>query len=321
VAHLETGRLGFEDRTSNLKHKTSNVADMTFEQQVLQFIITGITVGSTYALIGIGFNIIYNATEIINFAQGEFVMLGGMLTIFGMNVLRLPLAFAALLAIVLVALFGLAMNLLAIRPVKSPSPITLIIITIGASISIRGASSLIWGKEARRIPAFSGNEPIPFFGAVIQPQSLWIIGVVFTIVLILRQFFNRTLTGKAMVASAVQPRAARLVGIDTSYMVLLSFALSGAVGAAAGIVIAPISLVTYDMGVMLGLKGFCAAIVGGLGHPFGVIMGGISLGVLESLGAGFISSGYKDAIAFVVLLLMLFFRPQGILGKGRGDRV
>ncbi|UCF89196.1 MAG: branched-chain amino acid ABC transporter permease [bacterium] len=294
---------------------------MSLEQQILQFVITGITVGSTYALIGIGFNIIYNATEIINFAQGEFVMLGGMLTVFGMNVLRLPLLLAALLAIAMVAVFGLLLDVLAIRPLKNASPITLIIITIGASISTRGASSLIWGKEPYRIPAFTGNDPIPFFGAVVQPQSLWIIGVVFAIVIALRQFFSHTLTGKAMVASAVQPRAARLVGIDTSYMVLLSFALSGAVGAVAGIVIAPISLVTYDMGVMLGLKGFCAAIVGGLGHPFGVIMGGISLGVLESLGAGFISSGYKDAIAFVILLLMLFFRPQGILGKGRGERV
>lgn len=294
---------------------------MSLEQQILQFVITGITVGSTYALIGIGFNIIYNATEIINFAQGEFVMLGGMLTVFGLNVLRLPLPFAALFAIAMVAVFGLLLDFLAIRPLKNASPITLIIITIGASISTRGASSLIWGKEPYRIPAFTGNDPIPFFGAVIQPQSLWILGVVIAIVLALRQFFNHTLAGKAMVASAVQPRAARLVGIDTSYMVLLSFALSGAVGAAAGIVIAPISLVTYDMGVMLGLKGFCAAIVGGLGHPFGVIMGGISLGVLESLGAGFISSGYKDAIAFVILLLMLFFRPQGILGRSRGERV
>lgn len=293
---------------------------MGFEQ-ILQFLITGITVGSTYALIGIGFNIIYNSTEIINFAQGEFVMLGGMFTIFGMRVLHLPIPFAALLAVVLVAFIGLLFNLAAIRPIKNPSPITLIIITIGASITLRGASSLIWGKEPFPIPAFSGDDPIPFFGAVIQPQSLWVMGVCFAIVIALRQFLNRTITGKAMLASAYQPRAARLVGIDTSYMVLLSFALSGAVGAVAGIIIAPMSMVTYDMGVMLGLKGFCAAIVGGLGHPFGVVLGGLILGVMESLGAGLISSGYKDAIAFMILLLMLFFRPQGILGKGKGDRV
>ena len=293
---------------------------MGFEQ-ILQFVITGITIGSTYALIGIGFNIIYNATEIINFAQGEFVMLGGMFTIFGMQVLHLPIPFAALLAIIIVAFIGLLLNLGAIRPIKSPSPITLIIITIGASITLRGAASLTWGKEPFPLPAFSGDDPIPFFGAVIQPQSLWVMGVGFAIVIVLRQFFNRTITGKAILASAVQPRAARLVGIDTSYMVLLSFALSGAVGAAAGILIAPMSMVTYDMGVMLGLKGFCAAIVGGLGHPFGVVIGGLTLGVMESLGAGLFSSGYKDAIAFVILLLMLFFRPQGILGKGTGERV
>ena len=293
---------------------------MGFEQ-ILQFIITGITVGATYALIGIGFNIIYNATEIINFAQGEFVMLGGMFTVFGMHVLHLPVPFAALLAIMIVAILGVLIDLGAIRPIKKPTPIALIIITIGASIAIRGASSLIWGKEPYPIPAFSGENPIPFFGAVIQPQSLWVMGVVFTIVMALRQFLNRTITGKAMLASAHQPRAARLVGIDTSYMVLLSFGLSGAVGAAAGIIIAPMSMVTYDMGVMIGLKGFCAAIVGGLGHPFGVVLGGLILGVMESLGAGLISSGYKDAIAFLILLLMLFFRPQGILGKGKGERV
>jgi len=295
--------------------------NMTFEQQILQYLITGVTVGSIYALIGMGFNIIYNSTEIINFAQGEFVMLGGLFTISGMQLLHLPVPFAAIFAIIGVSLVGITLDRAAIRPLKDASPITLIIITIGASIFIRGVSSLTWGKEPYTIPAFSGEEPIPFFGAVIQPQSVWVMGVTLVVVMLLRQFFGRTLTGKAMMASAVQPRAAKLVGIDSSYMVLLSFALSGAVGAAAGIVIGPISMVQYDMGVMLGLKGFCAAIIGGIGHPWGVVFGGIILGIVESLGAGLISSGYKDAIAFVILLLMLFLRPQGILGKSKGDRV
>jgi branched-chain amino acid transport system permease protein len=294
---------------------------MTFEQQILQYLITGVTVGSIYALIGMGFNIIYNSTEIINFAQGEFVMLGGLFTVSGMQLLHLPVPFAAIFAIIGVSLVGITLDRAAIRPLKDASPITLIIITIGASIFIRGVSSLTWGKEPYTIPAFSGEEPIPFFGAVIQPQSVWVMGVALVVVMLLRQFFGRTLTGKAMMASAVQPRAAKLVGIDASYMVLLSFALSGAVGAAAGIVIGPISMVQYDMGVMMGLKGFCAAIIGGIGHPWGVVFGGIILGIVESLGAGLISSGYKDAIAFVILLLMLFFRPQGILGKSKGDRV
>lgn len=294
---------------------------MTFEQQILQYLITGVTVGSIYALIGMGFNIIYNSTEIINFAQGEFVMLGGLFTVSGMQLLHLPVPFAAIFAIIGVSLVGITLDRAAIRPLKDTSPITLIIITIGASIFIRGVSSLTWGKEPYTIPAFSGEEPIPFFGAVIQPQSVWVMDVALIVVMLLRQFFGRTLTGKAMMASAVQPRAAKLVGIDASYMVLLSFALSGAVGAAAGIVIGPISMVQYDMGVMMGLKGFCAAIIGGIGHPWGVVFGGIILGIVESLGAGLISSGYKDAIAFVILLLMLFFRPQGILGKSKGDRV
>jgi len=294
---------------------------MTLSQQILQYLITGVTVGTIYALIGMGFNIIYNSTEIINFAQGEFVMLGGLLTVTSLQVLHLPLPLAALVSVIGVAIIGTLLNVAAIRPVRDPNPITLIIITIGASIFIRGVSSLIWGKEPYPVPAFSGEDPIPFFGAVIQPQSLWVMGIALFVVLGFRQFFGRTITGKAMIASAFQPRAARLVGIDTRFMVLISFALSGLVGAAAGIVIAPMSMTQYDIGVMMGLKGFCAAIIGGLGHFWGVVVGGIALGVLESLGAGLISSGYKDAIAFGILLLMLFFRPQGILGRTKGDRV
>ncbi len=294
---------------------------MSLEQQILQYLITGVTIGSIYALIGMGFNIIYNATEIINFAQGEFVMLGGLLTVTGMKVLHLPLPFAALMSVAAVAMVGVLFDVLAIRPLRDASQITLIIITIGASIFIRGVASLLWGKEPYPIPAFSGEDPIPFFGAVIQPQSLWVMGITVLIVLGLRQFFNRTIIGKAMLASAVQPRAARLVGIDTRSMILISFGLSGFVGAAAGIVIAPISMTQYDIGIMIGLKGFCAAIIGGLGNFWGVVLGGMALGVLESLGAGLISSGYKDAIAFGILLIMLFFRPQGILGKGKEDRV
>lgn len=294
---------------------------MSLDQQILQYLITGVTVGSIYALIGMGFNIIYNSTEIINFAQGEFVMLGGLFTVTGMRVLHLPLPFAALMAVMAVALIAILFDVVAIRPLKDASSITLIIITIGASIFLRGIASILWGKEPYAIPAFSGEDPIPFFGAVIQPQSLWVMGITFLIVLGLRQFFNRTIIGKAMLASAFQPKAARLVGIDTRSMTLISFGLSGFVGAAAGIVIAPISMAQYDIGIMIGLKGFCAAIIGGLGNFWGVVLGGVALGVLESLGAGLISSGYKDAIAFGILLIMLFFRPQGILGKGKGDRV
>jgi branched-chain amino acid transport system permease protein len=181
---------------------------MILGQQILQYLITGITVGSIYALIGMGFNIIYNSTGIINFAQGEFVMLGGILTVTGMSLLHLPIPFAALLAIAAVATIGVIFDLAAIRPLKDASPITLIIITIGASIFIRGISSLTWGKEPYPLPAFSGEEPIPFFGAVIQPQSVWVMAIAFVVVMILRQFFGRTLTGKAMLASSVQPRAA-----------------------------------------------------------------------------------------------------------------
>jgi branched-chain amino acid transport system permease protein len=173
----------------------------------------------------------------------------------------------------------------------------------------------IWGKDSFDLPAFSGRVPITVFGAVIQPQYFWVIGFLIVIVIFLSIFFDRTIIGKAMSACADNPNAASLVGINVKQMILLSFALSAAIGAVAGITITPISLMEYDRGAMLAVKGFGAAILGGLGSFPGAILGGLIMGTIESLGAGLISSGYKDAFALIVLLIVLFFRPSGILGS------
>jgi len=289
-------------------------------QQLYQYIFSGLSNGSIYALIGFGFAIIYNSTGIINFAQGEFVMLGAMLTVFFLNTFALPLVPAIILAIIISTIVGICFERLAIRPLKDAKPLSLIIITIGASIFIRGTAMLIWGKDTHALPAFSSNDPLYIAGATILPQHLWIFGVTVLIIIGSRIFFNYSIAGKAMRACSYNPRAAGLVGINVKSMVLLSFALSSAIGSMAGIIIAPLTMASYDVGVMLGLKGFCAVIIGGMSSGMGTLMGGLLLGLLESLGAGFISASYKDAIAFIILLLILFIRPEGLFSKKETER-
>ena len=277
--------------------------------------------GAIYALIGVGFSIIYNATGIINFAQGEFVMLGGMLALFFLEFCRLPIWAAIPAAVAAATVAGILFERLAIRPLKKPTPINLVIITIGGSILIRGLAMLIWGKDTHSFPSFSGDQPIAIGGATILPQHLWILGITVLIIAVNKFYFYHTISGKAMRACAYNRRAAGLVGIDVRRMVLFSFVISSAMGAVAGIIVAPLTMVAYDVGVMLGLKGFCAAIIGGMSSGMATVIGGLVLGVLESLGAGLISSGYKDAIAFIILLLLLFLRPQGLFGKAMSERV
>jgi len=288
--------------------------------QFLQFLFSGITVGATYALAALGFTLIYNASNVINFAQGEFIMLGGMLAVYFTQAgLALPLVLV--LAIALPALVGVVLEKLAIEPVKGAESVTLIIITIGASLVIRGLIQVWLGKGAYSLPAFSGDVPLQFMGATLMPQSLWVLGVTALVVLGLWYFFNRTLHGKAILATSHNRLAAELVGINTNWVLFMSFALSAALGALGGILVTPITLTSYDVGVMLGLKGFVAAVVGGLGNGLGAVLGGLLVGILEAFGAGYISSSYKDAMPFVLILLILFFKPRGLFGGRSTERV
>jgi branched-chain amino acid transport system permease protein len=294
---------------------------MDNSQQLFQYILSGLSNGAIYALIGLGFAIIHNATGIINFAQGEFVMLGGMLMLFFLTILNLPLVPSIILAILISTIVGITFERLAIRPLKNAKPLRLIIITIGASIFMRGAAMLIWGKDTHALSAFSGNDPLYIAGATILPQHLWIFAVTILIIIASRIFFNYSIVGKAMRACAYNPQAASLVGIDVKIMVLLSFVISSAIGSMAGIIIAPLTMTSYDVGIMLGLKGFCAVIIGGMSSGLGTVLGGLLLGLLEALGAGFISASYKDAITFIILLLILFIRPEGLFKKKETERV
>ena len=288
---------------------------MTFASQLLQYLFTGLTLGSIYALVALGFTMIYNATGIINLAQGEFVMLGGLIMVFLTMVLKVPLLVGFLLTVVAVTIVGALFERLAIHPLKNVSLITLIIITLAGSILFRGIAMFIWGKDPYALPAFSAGQPVKLWGATLQLQIFWILAITLLVVLGIGFFFKRTLTGKAMMACAFNPLASQLVGINVRKMVLVSFGLSAAVGAIAGTIITPITLMEYDRGPLLALKGFAAAVLGGLGSAPGSVVAGFIIGILESFGAGLISSGDKDAIALLILLIILWVRPSGLFGN------
>jgi len=290
-------------------------------QQIPQFLVSGVTNGSIYALIAFGFCLIQNATGLVNFAQGDFVMLGAMVMISLTQVVHLPVAVALPLAVAVVALVGVLLELGPIRQSRNRDVLTLVMITVGASISLRGGGMLVWGKNAHILPAWGGDQPILVGRAAVLPQALWIVSLSLMVLLGLYAFFHRTLVGKAMRGVADNPQGALLIGLSVRRLVALAFALSGALGALAGVLVTPLTSMSYDGGLMLGLKGFAGAILGGYGSALGAVVGGLLLGVLESLGAGLVSSAYKDAFAFVVLLGILFLRPAGILGSTRVRRL
>ncbi len=288
--------------------------------EFLQFVFSGITVGAIYALVAIGFTLIYNASDVVNFAQGEFVMLGAMGTVF-LGHAGVPLLLAGVVAVLITTVVGLALYRWAIVPAREADAVTLIIITIGASIFLRGVAEVVFDKGFHSLPALLGSNPIRLGGATILPQSLVVLAGAFFIMVLLWAFIDRTLFGKAVRAIAANRVAARLVGINTRIVVGASFALSAAIGAIAGILITPITLTSYNGGTLLALKGFAAIMLGGIGSAVGAVVGGILLGLLEAFAAGYVSASYKDAVGFLVILAVLFVMPRGLFGKATVERV
>ena len=280
-----------------------------------QLLVTGITMGAVYALVALGFVTIVRASQIINFAQGEFVMLGGVLTFFFISGARLPYPIAVLLAVILVTIIGLLLHLLVIYPLRKASALILIMATLGASIVLSNTSALLFGTLPKALPPFSGNLAFQVSGVTIASQGLWVLGATFSLLLALHLLSHRTLVGKAMEASSTDPLGADLAGISRNLMVFFAFGVSAAMGSIAGVLVTPLFYTSYNSGTLLGLKGFIAAVLGGWGKNNGAILGGFALGIVESLSVAFIPAGYKDGVAFVVLLLILYFRPKGILGS------
>ncbi len=284
----------------------------------IQFLLSGLTVGAIYALIALGFNIVYNTTSILNLAQGEFVVAGGLFMWFFLERVHFsyPLAFLASLSVV--AIIALLMERLTIATLlKKGDLLLLILITIAFSILLRGILMFLFGKDPYGIPPFSEGPPLLMGGAVLQRQTLWIFFFILVTALFLHFFFNKTIYGKGMQACALDSQAATLMGINPTQMVMISFVLSGLFAGLAGILITPITYMEFDKGPILTIKGFTAAILGGLGNNWGVMAGGFLLGILESLLAGYVHSGLKDALALILLILMLLFRPAGLFQSAK----
>lgn len=281
----------------------------------LQYLVAGLTYGTIYAIVAIGFNIIYNTTGIINFAQGEFVMLGGMTAVTMMKFMPLPAAILA--AVLCTMIIGALIEIVFIRWLVKPSVLRLIIITIGLSIVIRESALQIWGESVRALPYFTGTAvtSINIGGVFVSPQVLWVIGISSIIVVLLNLFFSYTLPGRQMRACSANRDAARLCGINARNMVTFSFILSAGIGALAGCVVSPITYVQYDSGTSLAIKGFTVAILGGLGNSMAAVAAGMLLGILESFSIWVMPTAFKDVISIAILLLILFVRPSGLFGS------
>jgi branched-chain amino acid transport system permease protein len=292
-----------------------------FLELLFQYLVAGLTYGTIYAIVGIGFNIIYNTTGIINFAQGEFVMLGGMTAVTLYAFLPLPLAIVGAVAITMVV--GGLIEMVFIRWLVKPSVLRMIIITIGISILIREGALMVWGEGVRSLPYFTGNEisAISFGNVRLSPQVLWSIGVCSVIVLFLNLFFKHTMLGREMRACAANRDAAALCGIPTKNMITLSFVLSAGIGALAGCVVSPITYTQYNIGSGLAIKGFTVAILGGLGNSMAAVAAGFILGILESFSIWVLPTAYKDALSIAILLAMLFIRPSGLFGNKEAMRL
>jgi len=286
---------------------------------LLQLVFSGLAQGSVYGLVALGFVAIFAVREIVNLVQGEYAALAGLTAVSAVGA-GLPLLVAVLVAVPLVMGVAVLLERLTIAPIKKMTPLTSIILTLGVSTAVKAVMLLIWGPEAKALPTFPGTD-VTVGGVSIRSQELWVLGAAAVVSYAVIWFYEHTVRGKSLRACAEQPVAARLVGISPRTATVVAFAVAGFTGAIAGVVGSPIYLSSWQSGLSLELKGFVAATLGGLTSLRVAMVGGLMLGVLENLVAGYLSSGYRDAVAFVVLVLVLLFRPHGLAGKPSAVRV
>src|SRR5215475_1703790 len=290
--------------------------------ELVQSLVNGIGIGLVYGLIAIGFCVIYNASGIVNFAQGVFVMLGGMFAHAFLTRLGMPLALSALISIVLVAAVGILVQILIINPMwnrKAPM-FAIILATLAVQLLIEQIIILTMGDQPRTYPGFSEGGPLKLGEIAIGYQLFWVLGCGALMVALLQLFFNRTRIGRALRACSQNREAAALLGVPVNAMLMLSFALSAALGAAAGILITLTQYTAYSVDGPFGINGFIAAIIGGFGSAPAALVGGILLGVVQSGAIVVVGAGYKNVVALTILLIVLLFFPHGLFG-GLGKRV
>ena len=280
-------------------------------------LFSGISIGSIYGLVALTFTSIYNASRVINFAQGEFVMLGSLGAFIFLGILRLPIVLTFLLTIAFVSIVGLAIQRLMVSPLvaKGAPVFTLILSTLSSGLIISGSVGAATEYAWFRVAPLAGSVPVRLFGVPIMPQNLFIIGATVLLVVAYRFFLKKTFTGVALRATGADRDMASLVGIRSSTMIGLAFAISAAMSAIAGILVAPIAHASAEMGLPLVIKGFIACIFGGLGNPYAAVLGGLILGIIGALLTGYFSSVYAEIVTFVILLLILIPRPAGLFGE------
>ncbi len=286
--------------------------------QLLQFLFSGLTTGSIYALIAVSLVIVYKVSLLICFAQGEFFVIGA-LTMATLVSKGLPMPVAFVLSVLVATLLGALVERALIRPIQNSGTGNLIVMTIAISLALRGSALLIWGKESHVLPPFSAGMPLRVFGATLQPQVLWIVGITFVALLAIWLFFEKTTLGIAMRACAENRLGASLMGISTQKAAIFSWAWGAGIGALAGMAVSPLLFMQYTSGVMPMVKGFIAMSIGGLASVVGAVVAGYLLGLVEAYTIGLVSSEFSDPIVFTILIVVLLFRPNGLFG-GRWRR-
>jgi branched-chain amino acid transport system permease protein len=280
----------------------------------LQLLVSGVTLGAIFSLVALGFVTIYRTSKVVNMAQGSFVMLGTMIAYSFLNQLHWPFWLAGLVSIVGVIAIGVLMFQVILKPMLKAPPAAMILLTIAISVLIENLALLKWGGYGLGIPSFTGDKSIWLGGVAIPPQTLWVLGITIAVLVALYLLNNHTLLGKRMTATATRPAAASLCGISTTLMIIVAFAISAGIGAIGGVSMGSVIPIAFTTGGLIGLNGFVAAILGGWGSSTGAVVGGFTLGILESLFTGIVPAGYKDALAFVLLIVVVYFRPSGLLG-------
>lgn len=281
----------------------------------LQVLFQGFALGSIYALVALGFVLIIRATNVVNFAQGDFAMVGAYILVIFLNFLKIPYAWAFLISLICMALFGLLFNYGVYFPLRNRSYLPVLISTLGASIFLQNSTLAIFGAQPKLLPKVFNVDGLLIAGVFLDSQYLVILVVTVACVLFQYFFFEHTLLGKKIQAVSQDKDMARLLGIPVALMIAITFIYSAVLGGLAGVLVGPILFVSIGMGSIIALKAFAATIIGGFGDVKGAIVGGIFIGVVESFAAYYISVPFKDAYAFAILFVVLIFLPQGFFGE------
>ncbi|MEO7322425.1 MAG: branched-chain amino acid ABC transporter permease [Burkholderiales bacterium] len=285
---------------------------------MLQSALAGLTNGFVYALVGLGISVIFRGTRIINAMQGEFALIGGMVSYVLLEQFGIPLALSTLGGVLLGGATGMLVDLLLVRPARrrGASEESYLLLTLGVAFALSAAVLYFFGRDSRLLPGIGGEASALFFDAAIRIHAIWLIVIASAVMALLWLFYHRTLIGLSMMAASVDEQGATTIGVNVPRMRTLTFLLGGLVGGLAGVLVSPLISVQYEMGLMLTLKGFAAAILGGLTNPFGAVVGGVALGLIESAAVLYFASGYKDVVSMIMLIVIMIVMPHGMLGRG-----